>query len=365
MTEQEALVALNAVPGLGSGKIRLLAEFFGSAFKAAMAKEEAILASGAVTPAVAQNIVHFSKDKFLSDEYNLVHQRGVRVLTAADAEFPQSLHTIPGAPVVLYILGNADILYGASVAMVGSRSCSYYGRSMAGRFAGAFARAGLTVISGLARGIDTAAHKGCLKENGCTIAVLGSGLNCPYPKENVPLLGEILKKGAVIAEMPMNTPAIPMNFPRRNRIISGLSCAVVVVEAGLKSGALITSDFALEQGRDVFAVPANIDYPTAEGSNRLIKDGARIALSPGDVLEEIKAQVELEFPDVMPEDAAPKAVLSDDEWRVYKHLTTEPMYIDDLCVRAKQAPAQAAGIMLNLALKGVALELPGKYYVKV
>ncbi len=364
MTDQDALLALNAVPGLGSAKIKLLWGYFGSPADVVAAKEGDIAASGIVTPLVAQNIVHFSKDKFLTVEYNLVQQRGIQVITAADDAFPAMLSGIPGAPVVLYIWGNVKLLHAASVAMVGSRVCSYYGKAAAGRFAGEFARTGLVVVSGLARGIDTAAHRGCLDAGGNTVAVIGCGLEHVYPRENRDLMSEISQKGAVVSEMPMNTPPMPVNFPRRNRIISGLSLGTVVVEAGLKSGALITADYALEQGRDVFAIPANIDYSTAEGSNKLIKDGAKVALCPMDVLEELQGQLELVFPDVA-EGRPLKINLSEGEMRFYEHLNTEPVHIDELTARAGQLPQEAAQVMLGLELKGVIRQLPGKFYVKV
>ena len=292
MKEQDALLVLNAVPGLGAVKAKLLSELFGSAAAVLDQNYAGILSSGIVAPGVAENIIHFSKDKFLSDEYNLGQQKGVRVMTVADDDFPQSLRDVPGGPIVLYIQGDPQVLHAASIAMVGSRACSHYGLSMAGRFAASFAQAGVVVVSGLARGIDTAAHQGCLKAGGKTIAVLGCGLEHVYPKENRVLMEAISRQGAVVSELPMTTSPIPANFPRRNRIISGLSLTTLVVEAAAQSGALITADYALEQGRDVFVIPANVDYISAQGSNRLIKDGAKVALTPGDVLDEFKGQLE-------------------------------------------------------------------------
>ena len=365
MKEQEALVVLNAVPGLGAGKIRILAEYFGSFAAVLEASYQDILASGFAAPLTAENIVHFSKDKFLFDEYNLVRQKGVRIITAADGEFPQMLRTIPGAPVVLYVRGKVELLHTACVAIVGSRVSSYYGQSCAKRFASFFAQAGVTVVSGMARGIDTASHQGCLQAGGATIAVVGCGLEHVYPKENRMLMEEIGQKGAVLSEMPMNAPPVAANFPRRNRIISGLTLAIVVIEAGMKSGALITADFALEQGRDVFAVPANIDYTTALGSNRLIKDGAKVALAPQDVLEEFKEQLRLVFPGALGKEHADHVSLTDLEMKFYRCLTTEPMHIDELSARVKQPAQEAAQVMLNLEIKSIVRKLPGKYYVKI
>ncbi|MBI4308852.1 MAG: DNA-protecting protein DprA [Candidatus Omnitrophica bacterium] len=365
MKEQDALLVLNAVPGLGAVKVKLLCQLFGSAAGVLKQDYAEILSSGMVTPGVAENIIHFSKDKFLLDEYNLARQKGVRVMTIADDDFPQSLRDIPGGPIVLYIQGDVNALYAASIAMVGSRICSHYGVNMAGLFAASFAQAGLVVVSGLARGIDTAAHQGCLKAGGRTIAVLGCGLDHVYPKENRSLMEAIGRQGAVVSELPMGTPPIPANFPRRNRIISGLTLTTLVVEAGAGSGALITADFALEQGRDVFVVPANVDHPSAQGSNRLIKDGAKVALTPGDVLDEFKGQLELAFPPPPGAREHQPVSLTEAEMGFYKCLTSEPMPMDELLLRTKQPLARAAQVLLNLELKGIVRQLPGKSYIKV
>lgn len=364
MTPQEAFVVLNAVPGLGPAKIRELVGHFGSPQEVLQAGHKPILASGIVSGRTVENINHFSKDKFLEDEYNLGQRKGVRILTTADEGFPHHLQEIPDAPVVLYILGDMQLLHAASVAIVGSRISSQYGRATAAQFAREFAQAGLVVVSGLARGIDTAAHQGCLNASGKTLAVIGCGLNYVYPNENVDLMARILERGAVISEMPMATPPVPVNFPRRNRIISGLTLATVVIDAGEKSGALITSGYALDQGRDVFAVPANVDLETSLGSNKLIQDGARVALNAADVLEELDRQIELMFPEqeVL---QRPKPALSEDEMAFYSLLSHEPVHFDVLVNQARRPVGQAAGIMLNLELKGTARQLPGGYYIKV
>ena len=364
MNEQSALLILNAIPGLGAVKIKELIRVFGSAVKVLEQNQNGLMASGVVTGNMTVNIVHFSKDKFLEDEYNLVQQAGAHVITWADELYPSMLREIPGAPFVLYVLGKVDLLNSVSVGMVGSRAASYYGLSVAEKFAKAFAVNGLTVISGLARGIDTAAHQGALKADGQTIAVLGCGLNFIYPKENAKLKEQIAEQGAVVSEMPMNTAPIPANFPRRNRIISGLSLATVVVEAAIKSGALITADFALEQGRDVFAVPANIDTIAGQGSNRLIKDGAKVALAPEDVMRELKTQVEWAFEEGSVGEV-PKIKLAEEEMDIYTLIAETPAHIDDLALRAKQAIGSTASVLLNLELKGIVRQLPGKYYVKV
>lgn len=365
MIEQEALQVLNAIPGLGPLRIEKLVQCFNSAVAILGKSYEDLSACGVVPPNVVENIVHFSKDKFLSDEYNLGARKEISVLTLADDDYPHLLRNTPGAPAVLYIKGDKGLLNSACVAMVGSRICSHYGKNHAKKFANAFAQAGLTVVSGMARGIDTASHEGCLEANGKTIAVLGCGLTHVYPKENQQLMEKIAGQGVVISEMPLKTPAIPGNFPRRNRIITGLSLATVVVEAGERSGALISVSYALEQGRDVFALPANIDYPTAKGSNQALKDGAQVALCPTDVLVVLRRQVELAFPVEHQGEQKNKPTLDTFESKVYEYLTTEPMHADELAEYFHVPIGQIAQVMLQLQINELAQELPGKYYIKV
>ncbi|MBF0490195.1 MAG: DNA-protecting protein DprA, partial [Candidatus Omnitrophica bacterium] len=226
------------------------------------------------------------------------------------------------------------------------------------------AQKGITVVSGLAHGVDTLAHKGALKAQGLTIAVLGCGFNHIYPRENTKLFEEIAEKGLLVSEYPMNTAPLAYNFPRRNRIISGLSLATVVIEASEKSGALITADFALEQNREVFAVPGNVDSLYSKGTNRLIKEGAKIALSAEEVMEEIgctlssqlNQEVALEIPQIH---------LSEDEYKIYELIEHNPHHIDIIASRFGADIGTLMSQMLNLELKGVIKQLPGQYYVRI
>jgi DNA processing protein len=360
MTEQEALLVLNAVPDLGAVRIRKLTAFFGSALGVLRVSLDELHKSKLLFPNTAENIFHFSKDKFLQDEYNLMQRRKVVVLTAADENYPCSLKNFEDAPVVLYIKGQTDCLDQASVALVGSRAASYYGIRSARGFARSFTQAGMTVVSGLARGIDTAAHQGSLEAGGKTIAVVGCGFNYVYPKENSSLMEDISHNGAVVSEFAFTMPPLKHNFPWRNRIISGLSLATVVIEAGPRSGALITVDYALSQNKDVFVLPANIDSPTAAGSNRLIQDGARVALSPDDVLSQIRQE-----PIFLHEAVSPVGVLlSDPQQQVYDHITYEPVHLDELLKLSGLNVSSLMGITLILELKRAIRQLPGQYYVR-
>jgi len=286
-TEREALLILNAVPGLGNRRTFDLIQHLGSARKIFELSSEDLAKLCGLPETVFLNLHHFPAEEFLKKEEELLKEHGVRVLTFLDTEYPEGLKHIVDAPVVLYVAGvfPEDLEY--SLAIVGSRNASLYGLETAERFACELAELGRPIISGLARGIDAAAHRGCLKAGGQTVAVLGNGLDVVYPPENRKLFEAIRHKGAIVSEFPLGTEPFPYNFPRRNRIVSGLAAGVLVVEANLKSGALITAEFALEQGKDVFAVPGRIDSPQSGGPHNLIRQGAKLVLSVGDILEEL------------------------------------------------------------------------------
>ncbi|MBF0570239.1 MAG: DNA-protecting protein DprA [Candidatus Omnitrophica bacterium] len=360
MTEQEALVVLNAVPELGAIRIRKLRAYFGSALGVLRASLDELRVCGLTSLTTAENIFHFSKDKFLQDEYNLMRHKGLIVLTAADENFPCSLRNFEDSPVVLYIKGEIDCLCQMSVALVGSRAASFYGCKSAKSFARAFVQAGMTVVSGLARGIDTAAHRGSLEAGGKTIAVTGCGFNYMYPKENLSLMEAISQNGAVISEFACSMPPLKQNFPWRNRIISALSLATVVIEAGPRSGALITADYALSQNKDVFVLPSNIDNETALGSNRLIQDGARVALNPEDVLSQVKKGYIPSHSNDNPE----VLLLSDEQAKVYPHITFQPVHLDELVRQSGFNISSLMNITLSLELKHAIRQLPGQYYVR-
>jgi len=384
MSETESLLVLNAIRGLGNAGIRKLLERFGSAAKI-MSLREADLSQDRVIPAnVIPNILHFSQDKFLKSEYNLMNKRGVKVVTWLDNDYPESLREIADAPVVLYVKGDILCAKPLSMAIVGSRRASFYGISASEKFARLLAELGFTVISGLARGIDTAAHKGALKTHGVTIAVLGCGLSNIYPLENKDLLENIATTGAVVSEFPMQTMPVSYNFPRRNRIISGLSMGVIVVEAAQRSGALITADYALEQGREVYAIPGKIDQAASQGVNGLIKQGAKLITSVEDILEDIQPRIstylkdskngspELQVPSVPVNnswDAGDRGIgdqidkLSEQEKLLYDHITDRPVHVDELfnCCD-KGIPVMS--VLLQLELKQLVKQLPGKLFTR-
>ncbi|MCQ9206986.1 MAG: DNA-processing protein DprA [Omnitrophica bacterium] len=292
----------------------------------------------------------------------------IRKIGISDREYPEALKTIHRAPPKLFV--NGEILPGDAnaVAIVGARRSTIYGLQQCERLSYDLALKGITIVSGMARGIDTAAHKGALRAGGRTIAVLGSGHGHIYPRENKKLYAEITKNGAVISEFPHETLPMPFNFPARNRIISGLSRGVVVVEAARRSGALITADFALEQGREVFAMPGNISSSRSAGTNALIKGGAKLTESAGDVLEELESVLDIkigreESTEVRAKN--PAATLSAEEKAVFGVLTDMPKPIDEISGASRIPVSKISRVLIALEIRRLAKMLPGENFIKV
>jgi len=371
LSEIQSLVVLNAIPALSNTKIRKLVDHFGSAGSVLVQSESGLLRSGIIQPKAARNIIDFPRDKFLENEYNLVTKNSINIISYNECVYPVCLREIPDAPVVLYVRGELNPKQGLGIGIVGSRNASVYGLNVAEKFAAELAELGITVISGMARGIDAAAHRGALKARGVTFAVVGCGLSHIYPPENKQLFENIIASGgAVISEFPMTMPPLPYNFPRRNRIISGLSLGVIVIEAALKSGALITADLALEQGREVFAVPGRVDNPKAQGTHALIKQGAKLVHSLNDVLEELKPRLENFLKENRPENPpkeSPQPVsgcLDDEEKRIFSLVSDRPVHIDALADESCIPLPRISEVLLKLELRQLIRQLPGKIFVK-
>ncbi len=298
----------------------------------------------------------------------------IRKITPNDPEYPKNLKNIHRPPKQLYVNGTLEERDEIAVAIVGSRRASMYGLEMSEKLAFELALRGVTVVSGMARGVDSAAHRGALKAKGRTIAVMGSGHNDIYPPENKELYAEIVKCGAVLTEYENDMPSLPQHFPARNRIISGLSLGVVVVEAARNSGALITAGFAAEQGREVFAIPGRISSTTSAGTNDLIRDGARLVQSADDIMEELKLCEMKPTAGEKAEETDGKIgrmtkayiynSLTEDERTVYTALSDDPVYIDDIIATTGMEPAKASKVLLNLQLKKLIREVPGKQYIR-
>lgn len=292
----------------------------------------------------------------------------IRKIGISDREYPALLKTIHRAPSELFVNGEILPVDANAIAIVGARRSTLYGLEQCARLSYELALKGITIVSGMARGIDTAAHKGALKAGGRTIAVLGSGHGHIYPRENTKLYAEIAKNGAVISEFPHETPPMPFNFPARNRIISGLSKGVLVVEAARKSGALITANFALQEGREVFAMPGNISSSRSAGTNALIKEGAKLTESADDILEELEGVLDIKIgrgKSTEPRAKDPAATLSAEERAVFGVLTDTPKPIDEISGVSRIPVSKISRILIDLELKRLAKMLPGENFIKV
>ena len=284
--ERLAIIELSLRSGIGSVTFKALLNHFGSAAAAARASAAALADVPGIGPRRAEKMLDTMGSNGAIAELELAARHNVRIITCIDPDYPQALKYLPDPPIVLYVRGSLLPDDRLAMAVVGSRRSSLYGQQQAERFAIQLAQVGFTVISGLARGIDAAAHRATVKHGGRTIAILGNGLRTIYPSEHQRLAAEVAESGAVISEYPMAAEPRAEHFPRRNRIISGMSLGVLVVEASLKSGALITAHVAAEQGKEVFAVPGRVDSPFSTGCHKLIQEGARLTQSIDDILEE-------------------------------------------------------------------------------
>lgn len=362
MTQLEALVSLNLVTDIGSIRLHKLLEFFEKPENIFKAPLEKLMAVSGIGEKIADRVRSLKKED-LDKELALVKKYGLKIFTQEDKEYPENLKNIPDPPIVLYVKGRLQEEDKFSIAIVGSRRASFYGLDNARKFAGDLAAKGFTVISGMARGIDTYAHRGALKQAGRTLAVMGSGFNHIYPKENKGLAEEIAQNGAVISEFPIDTEPLKQNFPRRNRVISGLSLGVLVAEAAQNSGALITADFALEQGREVFALPGKVDSRNSFGTNGLIKQGAKLVSCVDDIIEEFNLEVN---PNFATQHLKTKGAhrLSDEESLVYNSVSEEPVYLDEILEKTNLNSSRILELILKLQIKKLIRQLPGKQFAR-
>lgn len=368
MEDFESLLLLNSVNGLGPVKQKKLLEYFHKPGKIFEADEKKLLLLEGITKKIAQGIKDADKNFDLKREIDLIKRNNVKIITFFDKDYPKNLKEIYDAPLFLYIKGKLVDSDNISLAVVGSRRASLYGLDAAEKISRELAWKGFTIISGLARGIDTRAHIGALKGNGRTIAVLGNGLSNIYPPENKDLAEKILSaNGCIMSEFSMETPPDRINFPKRNRIISGLSLGVLVVEAAKHSGALITADFAVRENREVFAMPGKVDSVTSQGTHALIKEGAKLVENTDDILIELKEKVAgfLKNEKSPDENFKPKVgSLSQNEEIVYKFLSKDDaIYIDELVSKTNLDVNLVSGTLVGLQIKKLAKELPGKKYI--
>jgi DNA processing protein len=351
-------IGFNKVRGIGPARLRALLDYFGSIEQAWRAPADALAEIGLDRRSTA-NLVQARGELDLVAELEKTRKAGVEVLTWEDARYPERLRMINDPPPVLYVKGELRPTDDWAVALVGTRKATSYGREAARALASDLARAGVTVVSGLAKGIDTQAHRAAIEAGGRTLAVLGSGVDIIYPYENLKLAQDVVTHGALISEYALGAPPEASNFPPRNRIISGLSRGVIVVEAGEQSGALITADFAADQGRDVFAVPGSIFQRGSLGTNRLIRDGAAPVLSANDVLEalnltSVAQHVEAQM--LLPTDAT--------EALLFEHVGEEATHVDEIGRVTGLPIATVSSTLAVMELKGLVRPVGGMNYVR-
>ena len=366
MDSREAFVVLNMVEHVGPVRVRQLLQHFGDAPSILRASKQQLMFVRGIGEDTAEAISNWEKNVDLAAELKRCADFGCHVVTQDDAEYPEMLRQIYDPPIVLYVKGTLTAADKNGVALVGSRQTTHYGSEVARKFGYQLAYVGVTVVSGGARGIDTAAHQGALSAKGRTICVLGTGINIVFPPENAELFARISESGAVVSQYPFNRQADRQSFAIRNRIVAGMTLGTVVIEANLTSGALITANFAVEYGRQVFAVPGRIDSPRSKGCHDLIKKGAKLCEGAEDILSEFEYLFPASNrpPTVNETGVLPALTLSENEQKVYDALDKEPTPMDDV-IRACGLPASAVSVaLLSLEMKRAVRQVPGKLFLR-
>jgi DNA processing protein len=356
--EQQALLRLHLTPKLGRASLFKLRHHFNS-FQAALHADKNSWRQAGLSEKLYHGLPPKNSPQIIS-AYKLLEKLKITIIDFWDARYPKLLKEIHDPPAALYVRGelpNAECL-----AIVGSRRATPAGRMITQELAAELACRGICIVSGLASGIDSAAHRGALDGSGQTIAVLGCGVERAYPQENAGLYRDILENNCILSEYPPGTPPLPRNFPARNRIISGLSKGVLIVEAAAKSGSLITGDFALEQGRELFAMPGTIKNPNSNGTNQLLKQGACLVTEHTDIIDVLWPQATLSKPHI--ERTSQLDDLPQQHREVYRHITLEPLHCDEIARKCGLTPMELSAILLDLELRGVVQTLPGNLYIR-
>lgn len=361
MNARESYIALNMMDRVGPVVARALRDHLGSIEAVFTAGPEALRGARGVGPELARAILGQRDAVDVGCELEGAQGMGARVLTPLDPEYPEPLNKIHDPPLALYVQGALEVRDRRALAIVGTRSPSAYGREVAEQLTGQLVQAGFTIVSGLAEGVDTLAHRVAVRSGGRTLAVLGSALDCLYPPSNAALALEVAQHGAVLSEFPLGRRPDRTTFPIRNRVVSGLSMGVVVIEAGLTSGAMITAKQALEQGRMVFAVPGRIDSPRSQGCHALIRSGATLVRGVDDILEEFEFLIPRgPLEGATPRDAERRVALSVDESTLVAALGDNEQSVDALIRVSGLKPAVVSSLLLGLEMKRVVRMLPGR-----
>ncbi|MDP6524942.1 MAG: DNA-processing protein DprA [Kiritimatiellia bacterium] len=360
MNERHAYVALNMMEKVGPVGVRALTEVLGSAELIFEADKTDLMKADGIGPDVANAIVSQRDHVDWEGELDKAEKSGARIVTRIDSEYPASLKEIHDPPLALYVRGSFESRDKNSIAVVGTRRPTLYGKETAARLSAQLVKCGFAVVSGMAEGIDTVAHEAALKANGRTLAVMGSGLDCIYPASNKSLAGRISDRGAVVTEFPFGRRPDKTTFPMRNRIVSGMTMGVLVVEAGSRSGAIITVNQALDQGRTVFAVPGRIDSNASKGTNELIRQGARLVTGIDDVLAEFEFLLPEPGLKAAPESAAIEIVLQPKEEILAGCLAEGAKDVDSLIRLSDMGAAEVNATLIALEMKRVVRMMPGR-----
>ena len=359
LTERDTLIFLNSL-SIGNGNIIKIIEYFDDIREIWTIKESIFKKIQIIKPEIIDKILNNRNNNYLGDLTNRLNSLNIDIITVLDENYPDRLKYIYDKPAVLYAKGNYSIEDNLAIAIVGSRKATAYGKWACEKFTKELVNLGVTIVSGLAMGIDSVAHKAAIEAGGRTIGVLGNGIDVVYPKNNTSLYNEVAKNGVVFTEFPLGTQPFNYNFPQRNRIISGLSIGVIVIEAKEKSGSLITAHLALDQGKEVFALPGNINSIYSGGTNRLIKDGARPLLDIDDIIEEIyELQISM---DKKKRESIDYLSLSDTEVSIIKIIEEGPVHCDTIVMRTGIDISNVMSILTILELKGLIKELSNRIF---
>ena len=358
-----AWLALYLIPGLGNRTLRRLIRRFETPERVFEPGVDELMRVDGMRETVARKVLSRALLPEAEEELKRVEACGARMLVHADPGYPALLKDIYNPPMVLYVKGNDIPLNQSFVGVIGSRNPTHYGLKAAERLSTGLARRGLGVVSGLASGIDAAAHKGCLRGDGFTVGVIGTGIDRVYPAANRSLFEQVAERGAVVTEFPTGTPPEARNFPIRNRIISGLSRGVAVVEATLRSGSLITASLALDQNREVFAVPGSIDSFKSKGTHYLIKQGATLIEHADDILSELGMRGLGNSMDLSPSPVTAEE-MNAVERRIYEQIGHYPVHVDQIAREGALDPAEVSSVLMSMELKGMVKQLPGKRFVR-
>ncbi len=357
----QALLELSSVPLVGPTRLRKLISVLGSPEAVLEASYRQLIGIEGIDQKTARKIKQGPNKEFVKIQLQKIKENGVNVLSYWDEDYPDSLKRIYDPPAFLFYKGQTKVLKTPAIAVVGTRIPSNYGKLVTEKFVRILAQNHFTIISGFARGVDSIAHKAALKNNAFTIAVLGNGLDVLYPPENKNLFNQIENNGIILSEYPMGTPPDSGNFPKRNRIISGISVGVLVTEAGIKSGALLTAIYANDQNREVFAIPSSVLTPKSAGCHKLIKQGAILAEQPEEIIQVIAPQIQLH----KDTDQRKTQQLNGAMKKIYQVLSGEPLHVDQIAIQTGLSPAETLSNLLTLELMGLIRQMAGKMFIRL